>query len=170
MTAHSIVHTCGHETDRDLYGTAWSRNWQAEQWARKPCQSCWRADVTAAGAEAAMFAAGRDWPVLEGTDAQVGWAQTIRAELVESLPSRMAELVDMGAARGQTFPDTRGAVLLATAVALEQTSAGWWIGQRQRLADAFAEMPEVRRQVKQAGDTGRTAYALLLWAGAAMGS
>jgi hypothetical protein len=165
-----VVHSCGHEEERELSGNPGSQRWQADKWKEKVCSVCWRADVDSASAEAAMFAEQGNWPTLEGSAAQIGWARTIQAELVDSLPSRMAELTGMGADRGQTFVDPAGAIVLARTIVLEQTSAGWWINSRKQLAQALPELPGVRRRLKDAGDTGRTATALLLWPGAAMAS
>ncbi len=168
MSKHLIVHACGHDEERELFGNPSSQKWQASKWAERVCSICWRADVDSASAEAAMLGEERDWPALTGTGPQIAWARTIRCELFDTLPGRMAELVDMGNARGQTFADTAGAVALAREIVLEQTSAAWWIEHRRTLAQALPDVPGVRRRLKQAGDRGRTATALLLWAGAAM--
>lgn len=165
-----ILHVCGHPAERELRGNRSSQAWQAEQWAKKPCPTCWRADVDPASAEAMLTAEEHNWPDLLGTPAQIAWARTVRGELVDTLPSRMVELKGMAAARGTTFENIPEAIALAREIALEQTSAAWWIESRSSLAEAIPAVPGVRRRLRDAGDTGRTASALMMWSGAAMAS
>lgn len=168
MTKHMIVHSCGHEAEHELHGSRSSRNGQVGNRRLKPCPRCWKAGVDSHNAESAALAEQRHWPELTGTGRQTSWAQGLRADLVDSLPYRMTELVDMATARGQTFANTREAVALAAELALEQTSAAWWIEHRKQPGQALLDVPGVRLRLKAAGDTGKTAAALILWAGAAL--
>jgi hypothetical protein len=170
VNKHLILHACKHEAERELRGNRNSQAWQAKQWAAKPCPTCWRADVDSASAEAMLTAEEHNWPALVGTDPQIAWARTVRGELVDTLPSRMVELTKMADARGTTFDNVADAIVLAREIVLAQTSAAWWIESRSTLAEAIPAVPGVRGRLKQAGATGRTASALLMWAGAAMAS
>lgn len=166
MTRHLVVHACGHPAEHELIGAPHRREWQASKRAEGPCPRCWRARVDSADAENAALAVERCWPELAGTDKQQAWAITIRGCLVDELPSRMVELAQAGEDRGTVFPAQQQALVLAREICLEQTSAAWWIGNRKRLGEALLAVPGILPRLKQAGDAGATAKALLLWAGA----
>lgn len=167
MTRHLVVHACGHPAEHELRGAPHRREWQARKRAEGVCPVCWRAGVDAADAENAALAGERAWPVLDGTDKQVAWAITVRGCLVDELPARLVELAQAGDDRGKAFPAQQQALVLARELCLEQTSAAWWIGNRNRIGEAMLAVPGVLPRLKQAGDAGATAKALLLWAGAA---
>jgi len=167
VTAHLVVHVCGHDAEHELRGPLHSRRWQAGKRAEQPCPTCWRAGRNAADAQNVALANERGWPALDGSPRQVAWATTIRGDLVDELPCRMVELVQAGEHRGKVFPAQQDALVLARNICLEQTSAAWWIRGKGNLGEALLAVPGVLPRLKQAGDAGATAKALLLWAGAA---
>jgi len=166
VTAHLILHVCGYDAEHELRGNPHSRAWQAGKRAEGVCPTCWRAGRNATDAQNVALANERGWPTLDGSPKQVAWATTLRGDLVDELPSRMVELARAGEHRGKDFPAQQEALVLARDICLEQTSAAWWIRGRNQLGEALLAVPGVLPRLKQAGDAGATAKALMLWAGA----
>jgi hypothetical protein len=121
----AIEHSCGHRTTANLYGTNvhGERDRKAEWLAARPCPACARAEREHEQQEqnrkAAEEAAASAWPALTGSDKQIAWANTIRAETVQAMADRLSLHPD--AARAAE------ALKLWTAEALRNTDAAWWI-------------------------------------------
>lgn len=159
-----MLHACGHELLYDFGGPARTRKWQAEQRAKKPCAACkllaWQTDVAVDNATYAALAAEQDLPELEGTDRQVLWAIT----LLDQLPAKLVELNRLAERRGHDRVQVGEAGIEAIRqVILSETSAAWWIENRERLGQQLCARH--RAAFVAAGADGPAARKLLLWAG-----
>jgi len=107
---HTITFACGHTESRIIGGKLREQESKVG-WLEG--QTCWQCQRAAENAAVAAVSATRGWPALEGSEKQVAWASTIRAEMLERL----------------LLPVLAGALL-------EQAEARWWIDHR-------AESPEI---------------------------
>lgn len=118
----TIIHSCGHRETTQLYGSREARE-RREKWLdSQPCRACQNAARTSEATEQARV---DTLPALTGTEKQVAWAMSIRAEVIASIDRRLATPTAQRnpgeAARG------RAAAIMAIST---QTSASWWIDHR----------------------------------------
>ncbi|MDR1496978.1 MAG: hypothetical protein LBS59_00995 [Puniceicoccales bacterium] len=120
MSKYQIVHSCGHDHTYNLLGKHNDRDRKAEWLADQPCPECRRAADKAAR-ESQNLEMGRinrenGAVPLDGTDAQVGWAESIRATVFQVFAPIMLS----------SHPN---APLLKPILAwlMDQSSSAWWI-------------------------------------------
>lgn len=128
MAIYEIEHACGHTAERQIYGTnvRGEREEQARRMANQPCAACYRAtqDNKAAAqknkiiAKAAALTEGLQVADLEGSEKQIPWASSIRAQAIFDIDDQYD---------GPEDAQTRTA---AIRVAVRIKSASWWIDQR----------------------------------------
>lgn len=101
MASFTINHTCGHEAEVQLFGKVKDRESKADWMANNPCADCAKAQKAAkneaAGQIATTQASEAGLPVLEGSDKQVAWANTIRMErlaVLQDLQVKMARAIE----------------------------------------------------------------------------
>lgn len=116
-----ITHACGHEQAHYLHGFASQQDRKARWLQTTKCRTCFIADKqteqTAAAARDGAVIAHLDLPAMIGSDRQVTWATTIRAQ-------RLAAIIVTPAA--DDADGLRACCLI--------TDAKWWIDHRE-LAD-----------------------------------
>ena len=113
-----------------LYGSHDDREWKLENydWTCDACKEAKREQKNAAAAERNTE---RGLPGLEGSEKQIGWAESIRDEKIEDLEELEEELRGMD-------PDeedrrvVKGLLLEEIELARTETDAGWWIDHRDR--------------------------------------
>jgi hypothetical protein len=133
----TITHTCGHTETVQMYGTSKERDSKATWLAGKPCQECQR---KAQQAQATESAQAQRLPALVGSDKQVAWATTIRAELLGKVAAMRKEFEAAGRKQNVTedvmsaqMGQFDGLVAKLTA----QTAASWWIDRRSNSAQSL---------------------------------
>jgi hypothetical protein len=126
MAQTPITHQCGHTTTHQLYGPHAERDQRASRLAEESCPECRQTAADQRNADAAAAAAADGWPALAGSPKQVGWAETIRRDLITS----MGATVRKSAPAGATAAQADAVVELYTEIALRQTAASWWIDRR----------------------------------------
>jgi hypothetical protein len=100
--------------------------------------------------------------VLAGTPKQVAWAVSIRAAFLVDLPGQLAGLGKaVSAQRGAALTRPEEALGVLRTIACRETSAPWWIRNRDRLADSLRQRHHVTLKM---GDAGETARRVLMWA------
>jgi hypothetical protein len=167
-TRIAVVHSCGCEVFHDIGGPPRTRKWQGEQRAKKPCQACrilvWQTNVHVDNATYAMLAEEHQLPVFSGSEKQVAWATTLRGQLLDSLPAKLAELNRIAERRGhpKLSVGPEGLAVIREVV-LAETVASWWIMNRNSLGRELAARHPA--QFVAAGELGKVARKLLLWAG-----
>lgn len=160
MAQYSVTYSCGHTGTEHLYGRTSERE-NRLQWLQAfgLCPGCYAANRQqqreTANSESARWAAENGLPVLQGTEKQCSWAETIRRE-------KLARIELIGKSQTNTFPAVEGDELalrkmvaekpfdpfawnvfadwteehaedpkLATAWAAEYRAIAWLIGQDQ---------------------------------------
>jgi len=114
-----ITHACGHVATHQVYGlSTFDTEREATKLARRKCKACYT-EVSAARAEAALAGvADLGLPDLIGSQRQVAWATTIRAEKL--------------ALRRTASPDSIERLTM-------MTDAKWWIDRRGEKPAALAK-------------------------------
>lgn len=127
MAHYTVTYACGHSMDKQLFGKMDDRRAHIE-WAVKhgTCTDCAKADKLAA---AAGVEAEHNLTALTGSEKQIAWARSIRAEKVNAIATWFAS----GRARAEAANeaesyDEQVAALIAKLGA--QASASWWIDRR----------------------------------------
>ena len=130
-----ITHTCGHTETVQMYGTSRERDSKAAWLAGKPCQECQRKARQAQATESAQ-----GLPALTGSDKQVAWATTIRAEQLGKVAKMRQEFEATGRKQNVTedvMAAQMGQFDALVAKLTAQTAAAWWIDRRTNSAQAL---------------------------------
>lgn len=144
----AIEHSCGHRATVQLYGTNThgERDRKAAWLATQSCPDCAKVDRAEQrderNQETAAQADANDWPTLNGTDRQIPWATTIRADTIAAMAKRLNRHPDADIA-------TR-ALAVWTDDALRHTDASWWIDNRTNAVRAVTAnlTPESRENLR----------------------
>lgn len=144
MAWQTINHSCGHTESHQLYGPGKNREWRAKRLASEPCSECRKAEQEAENAKAAAANAEAGLPALTGSEKQVAWAETIRAEKLGAIQEAIEEL--QGQCPKAKWPEVEGKLVAATDALQAQTAASWWIDHRDLkvayiLADLAKHLP-----------------------------
>jgi hypothetical protein len=124
---YNVTYACGHEGTVQLYGKRSEREWKLAREEEKLCPDCWKAERDEKrkqkNAEAAEANAAAGLPPLEGTEAQVLWAESIRQEALKFIHDYYT-----GDPYGlDDFDD----YLKGLESIKQRVSASWWIDNRQ---------------------------------------
>jgi hypothetical protein len=128
--ASGISDDCEGTFKVQLYGSHDTREWKLENYDWT-CDACKEAEREQKNAAAAERNAERGLPDLEGSEKQIGWAESIRDDKIGDLKELEEELRGMD-------PDeedrrvVRGLLLEELNKARTETDAGWWIDHRDR--------------------------------------
>lgn len=133
----TITHTCGHTETVQMYGSSSERDSKAAWLAGKPCQECQR---KAQQAQAAESAQAQGLSALTGSDKQVAWATTIRAEQLAGVAALRKEFQAAGRKQNVTeavMAEQMGQFDALVAKLTAQTAAAWWIDRRSNSAQSL---------------------------------
>ena len=132
MSKYTITRACGHSETVNIGGKVSERDRLASYEERKDCDECYKAKQdaarVAAAAAAAEAAKTAGLPALQGSEKQVAWAESIRANLIaghEDVRARLA--AGIAAGKGD---DVTVAMLAALDRIVACTSATWYIDHR----------------------------------------
>jgi len=118
MAHYTINHTCGHTDRVQLYGSHKARYAEIARRESCVCPDCYRAEQQAAAQT--LTASLPPMPSLTGSDKQIAWAETIRANLA----CEMRDIVDRA-------PEaTRDQAQACYDHVVAHTDASWWIDNR----------------------------------------
>ncbi|MDR3148879.1 MAG: hypothetical protein LBT88_02515 [Oscillospiraceae bacterium] len=115
MAKYEITHACGHTETVELFGKGTQREYIISRKEKELCPAC----AAIAAQEKAKDAG---LPALTGSNKQISWATSIRAEYVSKFDALRARSVEAGEDCAQA--DELHAKVIA------QTSASWWIDRR----------------------------------------
>ena len=126
MAQHHITHDCGHTVTHNLTGNAATRKSREEWLAGTDCAECYKAAKRAVQlVDAAKQTA--HLPALTGTDKQIKWAITIRAEKVAELDELLTKCKTL---EGTVPAEQAANIYNAIETARDMRDAGWWIDHR----------------------------------------
>lgn len=121
MAKYDITHTCGHTSIYNIVGKVADRDGKVSWLESKPCRDCER---RAENEKAAATNSASGLPALTGSEKQIAWAESIRAEKAQSLTDMRAKLAPHA---GDAQADAAIAVIDAQ---LTETAASAWIDAR----------------------------------------
>jgi hypothetical protein len=135
VALYAITYSCGHAEDRQIFGKHADRErfiaWAARHGA---CRACCASN--AALVRDAVEAA-NGLPPLVGSDKQIEWARTIRAEKVTAVTDYCQKMVaKVPADKMAMYEDHCAAVAQHM---MGQSSASWWIDNRHEAAASLTE-------------------------------
>ena len=125
MAKHTIEMSCGHEEVHQIYGPYKDRDRKAEYIAEGACRECWEEQRREENAEAAQANVEQGLPKLKGSEKQVAWAESIRAE-------KLADRETVAAWIAEKAPDADQRALGEKALKhiVDVASESWWIDNR----------------------------------------
>lgn len=133
MAKYTITYKCGHTGTVDIVGTNahGERERKAEWYGNQLCADCYKAQKEA---EAEKTSAG--YPELKGSEKQVAWAKTIRANLIKRYEKEIkASKANLDKVHDILNNDAAPASVKATAEMIigiiESDEAKWFIEHRQ---------------------------------------
>ena len=122
MAQYTVSHACGHTQTHQLYGKTVDRQSRAEWLATQDCTECYRAAKLAAATKNTAHL-----PALTGSEKQIAWATTIRAEKVAELDELLTKCKTL---EGTVPAEQAANIYNAIETARNQAGAGWWIDNR----------------------------------------
>ncbi|GAB0057455.1 hypothetical protein SIID45300_01783 [Candidatus Magnetaquicoccaceae bacterium FCR-1] len=151
MAKYTITHTCGHTSVADICGPVAARQGRADWMGRQgACNACLQAERAAESAKAAIDAKESGLPALVGSDKQVAWAETIRAnamQIITSSSNHVKAMLAAGKVPAHMVEQTnKGVGLLDSLIA--ETSASRWIDIRTNLETSIKLGMWVQAQTK----------------------
>ena len=142
MAEYGVRHACGHDEVHRLYGPGKERDRKIEWLETTICSECYKAQQAAAretaSKQAAKANADAGLPALTGSDKQVAWAETIRRPVVDALIKTRDKVASANRPQWASERAHVEAVKALATVAGEiiaQTSAKWWIDNRNRFCE-----------------------------------
>lgn len=83
MAKYEITHSCGHTETVKLFGKTKDREWRIKKMESEICPDCYKQQLIEADKKAAEQNAAEGLPELEGSEKQVLWAEKIRADRID---------------------------------------------------------------------------------------
>lgn len=130
---HLVKHACGHEQVHKLYGSRKEREWKIVRLSAQLCAECEKKAQEEKNKKSAKENAEAGLPLLMGTEKQIAWAETIRAEKVKELLALKEELSEC------VYPEMRDKLPIIFEVIdarISETSSAVWIDERDVKLDA----------------------------------
>jgi Ni,Fe-hydrogenase I small subunit len=129
MAKYTVTHFCDHEVEYQLVGPHKERDRKIAWLEGQNCPDCRKAEFNAANAQAAAQVTDADLPELNGSEKQVNWARTIRAQKAPKIREILAHTV-----AAYQKDDMAAAVAMVERVAyqvLDNAEARYWIDSRE---------------------------------------
>lgn len=128
MAKYTVSHSCGHTSVQNLVGAEKDRSSKIAWFGRTLCSACYKAeqDAKRAAATQAAVDATSELPALTGSEKQIVWATTIRAEAVNAVDAKYAAMVAAHGADAQGADEVRSAIAALKA----KTDSKFWIDNR----------------------------------------
>ncbi len=135
MANYSVTYACGHTIEKQLYGKTEDRQ-RYIAWAAKSgnCPACAKADKAAVVAD---MEAEHGLSSLSGSEKQITWARSIRAEKINAIVDWFASVAArVPVDKTEAFADQ---VALGWQLIAAQSTAGWWIDNRDVAGQTIVE-------------------------------
>lgn len=137
MAKYNVLFACGHSEEKELFGKSDDRKKRIEYWGNHGiCSACYRAqqdeERAAAKKNAEAAAKAANLPAMTGSEKQINWAITIRADMMSALDAINVRAAEMIAA-GTHVEVAEAAAKRADAVRAyisAKTEAVWFIDHR----------------------------------------
>lgn len=172
MAWYNGTFSCGHEGRVNIIGPTKDREWKRKRLFDNLCPECekkWREEeIERKNAEAIAESAEMELPLLNGSEKQVAWANTLRLEQIQYVQKRLAQVQDFKSKvvfhdNGITVRTSKEEILLALDYGLSfYKDAKYWIDSRfskedtmlaflkeYRLSKEFVIPESVEEDIKQ---------------------
>lgn len=130
MTLYTIVHICGHTSERVEYARTeddeddpYEDDTGTQRLGKDLCWPCKQGKYNAINEQAAAYAREQGWPELVGSPKQIAWAETLRRDGIEQA-TREVRAID---------PGNRRLHDLTVRIMLDEIQATWWIDRRKAI-------------------------------------
>jgi hypothetical protein len=139
MAWYDITYSCGHEGNVQIIGKTADRESRIAWYENTAvCPECWKTQREAArteldekraakNAEAAAKAAELELPALIGTEKQITWATTLRAQFLEAADEKLAYMRRRAERKPEYALQFECSELAVQLKILQKRSAKWWI-------------------------------------------
>ena len=151
MSKYEIKRSCGHVEIHNIWGPGRDRERKAEWLEDGLCEECFAAQRAREHAEASARAAAEGqkngYPILAGSEKQVAWANTIRAGFLPELEKevlRFSGVIPPGEEQAEAKKKLMGGLGRFLEKCQEETSAKWWIDNREELKPRYLHDIEIR--------------------------
>lgn len=151
MAKYEVTYTCGHSDTIQLYGKGRDREWKLRNEESKLCPECYKKYLTeernrqnTEAAEANQFAG---LPVLEGTESQIAWAESIRKEILANIEKQILSRITEEK-KGEQLEAYNRVVNSIELIKLH-TNASWWIDRRFKV-DIYSLQDLIRTEIEAA--------------------
>lgn len=149
MAKSRVTHTCGHTSTVTAYNRK-ECDYRAERAESELCWDCYREQQQGAAAERT---AELNLIPLVGTEKQIAWANSIRLKVLADIPKVLRASAEYAEAARAQSPE-RAAEINAVEALVEkagdrlrtETSAKWWIDNRDSSADSLVRQIARRLQ------------------------
>ena len=133
MAKYTIDHTCGHQGIHDITGPERERPARRSRTPERECPDCQNATRARTNAASAQDNSEAGMPPLTGSEKQVAWAESIRADICWRTEEWIAEMVEKAGKAGTPQSEleqgeARRRSLYQKIRAMNQAS--WWIDHR----------------------------------------
>nr|DAP82251.1 MAG TPA: hypothetical protein [Caudoviricetes sp.] len=128
MSKYQIKHACGCIVTHNICGTDvhGERQRKADWLATQLCYECYKKEQTEKAKES-----NKDLPSLNGTEKQIAWAESIRAEKIKQLKQTIDKNINK---EGELFEKFEKIV---NDEVINNTSAKYWIDNRDKTFDVY---------------------------------
>ena len=149
MAKYTIGHTCGHQGIHDITGPERERPATRSRIAERECPDCQNAARAGTNATSAQGNSEAGMPPLTGSEKQVAWAESIRADICWHTEEWIAEMVEKADKAGTPQSEleqgeARYRSLYQKLRAMNQAS--WWIDHRS------GQVPRILKEMEGKGD------------------
>lgn len=126
MARYDVTHACGHVATYNLIGPRRTREWSLKRLQGELCPDCWKEERKRRNLAAAEENRRMELPPLQGTEARVLWAESIRLEQIRDLEAELERWLQDNVLDEQEKQELQEALEYI----FGQTSASWWIDRR----------------------------------------
>lgn len=81
------TYSCGHDGQINITGKMKDREWKAKKYFERMCPECYKKEIEKRSMESCVFSMEMNLPVLEGTEKQEKWADSIRTDIFKDILS-----------------------------------------------------------------------------------
>mgnify|MGYP000844594219 CR=1 FL=1 len=134
MAKYTITYACGHQETIQLYGKSSDREWKMQSMQQRLCPACYKAakkqEQKEAGERAGEVNKSKGCVALEGSEAQIAWAEAIRLPRITALMLMLDRVQDQANRKEPTALKVYPVLVAVMDWAKSIDSAKWWIDNR----------------------------------------
>ena len=133
MAKHTIDHACGHQSVQDITGPVRERPGRQSRMAERNCPDCRNAEQDRANQASAQGNDEAGLTPLTGSQKQVAWAESVRADICRRTEEWIAEMLEKAVKAGTPQSELEQGEARYRDLyqkVREMNQASWWIDRR----------------------------------------